>query len=107
MPNIHDCHLCNASFLNNATFSFSLKSLICSSCDNHDLSEFNVSIDAENLNFLDLINKTNINQIEELKISAKRLYEIYIFLISFTRCHIQYINNIKGLSEIEKIYYEH
>ena len=107
MPNINRCYLCNSLFLNTGIFSYSLKSLVCSSCNGHDLSEFNINVNIENIQFLNLIDKTNINEILELSITPKRLYEIYIFLISFMRCHIQYMNNIKGIEEVEKIYYEH
>ena len=107
MPNIHRCHQCNKSFSDQIIFSFSLKSLICISCDSNNFSEFDMKINIETVKILRLIDTTNIDQISELKISSKTLYEIYIFLISFMRCHIQYINNIKGIDELEKIYYEH
>ena len=107
MPNINQCHVCNKTFSDKAIFSYSLKSLMCSSCDANNPSEFNMHLDIKNLEFLNLFDKTNINKISDLKISSKRLYEIYNFLISFMRCHIKYMNNIKGIDSIEKIYYEH
>jgi hypothetical protein len=107
MPNINQCHSCNKAFADKSIFSYSLKLLVCSICENNYLSEFNIHLDIENMKFLNLLDKTNINQLAALKISSKRLYDLYIFLISFMRCHIKYMNNIKSIDRIEKMYYEH
>ena len=106
MPNIYECHLCNRSFMNEAIFSYSLKSFLCSNCNKQYASELNIILNSENLKFLNSIDKTNINEISKLHISSTGLHELYIFLISFMRCHIQHMNNLKGFEEIEKFYYE-
>ena len=106
MPNIYECHLCNRSFMNEGIFSYSLKSFLCSNCNKQYASELNIILNSENLKFLNSIDKTNINEISKLHISSTGLHELYIFLISFMRCHIQHMNNLKGFEEIEKFYYE-
>ena len=63
-------------------------------------------IDKEVLLFLNTINTTNIDHISDITIDSDSLKKTYNFLIFFMRHHIHSMHNIKGLTEIEKIYDE-
>ena len=58
------------------------------------------------MSFLNLIDKTNIDKITNIETNNLVLSNTYTFLMTFMRSNIPYINNLKGLTEIDKIYYE-
>ena len=106
LPNIRHCHLCNSEFSDKAIFSEQFKSLICINCHKGNTFSSDIHLDNKSLQFLELINKTNIDQISKIEISSIVLQEIYNFLIFFMKHNIHSMHYIKGLKEIEKIYYE-
>ena len=106
MPNFERCHSCNMLFEYDAIFSLSSNSLICANCNINNVLDTDIVVSTEGLSFLNLINTTNINKIIDLKISQEHLKELYIFLIAFTKCNINYMENVKGFKEIDKIYHE-
>ena len=106
MPNFERCNVCNMLFEYDAIFSLSSHSLICSNCNIHNVLDTDIIISNGSLSCLNLINTTNINKITELKISSINLKELYVFLISFMKCNMAYMDNIKGLEKIECMYHD-
>lgn len=106
MPNINQCYHCSKVFTDFAVFNINLKSLLCGLCQQKYDIESNINIYKDSISFLNLIDKTNIDKIINIETNNLILSNTYTFLMTFMRSNISYINNLKGLTEIDKIYYE-
>ena len=104
MPNIYQCYLCNKLFDQGAIFSQHSQSLVCVSCNSTtNLDDYILNPDI--LYFLNLINKTNIDDIPNIEISSDDLYKLYCFLMMFMKFHIHNMDRLEGLKQLEKICY--
>ena len=105
MPNIDLCINCNGLFKNDAIFSANSSSLVCVDCNIHQTSDADMVVNYEILVLLTLINQTHIKQISDLDVSNQSLIALYAFLIFFMKTNIPAMHNIKGLSELTKLYH--
>ena len=64
-----------------------------------------MGVNYETLVLLTLINQTHIKQISDLDVSNQSLIALYAFLIFFMKTNIPAMHNIKGLSELTKLYH--